>query len=264
MKFSIITVVKNELTKIGLTVKSIKNQTFKDYEHIICDGNSTDGTSEYLKKNLDDKTLYFRESDHGIYNAINKSFKKASGQYLIFLHSGDFFYSNHTLDLLSRFIDKNDNYDFYHSNILFYSQRNTKVTRVWKIPVEGNSKLNFLKIAHTTLCIKKKISENIFYDEKFRVSSDIDYLYNLCKNFNGKYFDNFFIFMEDQGLSSSRKYFLIKLKEDIKILYRNFNFSFLFILLYKLCIKVPGFFKKKKLYNENLNIEKNKLFNKKN
>ena len=50
MKFSIITVVKNELTKIGLTVKSIKNQTFKDYEHIICDGNSTDGTSEYLKK----------------------------------------------------------------------------------------------------------------------------------------------------------------------------------------------------------------------
>ena len=50
MKFSIITVVKNEISKIGLTIKSLKNQSFKDYEHIIFDGESTDGTSEFLKK----------------------------------------------------------------------------------------------------------------------------------------------------------------------------------------------------------------------
>ena len=50
MKFSIITVVKNEISKIGLTIKSLKNQSFKDYEHIIFDGNSIDGTSEFLKR----------------------------------------------------------------------------------------------------------------------------------------------------------------------------------------------------------------------
>ena len=50
MKFSIITVVKNDLSKIRLTFQSLKNQIFKDYEHIILDSNSTDGTSEFLKK----------------------------------------------------------------------------------------------------------------------------------------------------------------------------------------------------------------------
>ncbi len=50
MKFSIITVVKDEISKIGLTIQSLKNQSFKDYEHIIFDGESTDGTSEFLKK----------------------------------------------------------------------------------------------------------------------------------------------------------------------------------------------------------------------
>ena len=93
MKFSIITVVKNEISKIGLTIKSLKNQSFKDYEHIIFDGESTDGTSEFLKKISNKKTLHFREKDKSVYDALNKSFKKAKGEYFIVLHSGDFFYS---------------------------------------------------------------------------------------------------------------------------------------------------------------------------
>ena len=52
MKFSIITVVKNDISKIGITIKSLKNQSFKDYEHIIFDGESADGTSEFIKKIL--------------------------------------------------------------------------------------------------------------------------------------------------------------------------------------------------------------------
>ena len=100
MKFSIITVVKNEISKIGLTIKSLKNQSFKDYEHIIFDGESTDGTSELLKKISNKKILYFRENDKGVYDALNKSFKKAKGEYLIVLHSGDFFYSKHSLNII--------------------------------------------------------------------------------------------------------------------------------------------------------------------
>ena len=152
MKFSIITVVKNEISKIGLTIKSLKNQSFKDYEHIIFDGESTDGTSELLKKISNKKTLYFREKDKSVYDALNKSFKKAKGEYFIVLHSGDFFYSKHSLSILSRSIDKNKNYDFYYSNILFYNQINKNVSRVWKIPSKNDDKLNFLKIAHTSLC----------------------------------------------------------------------------------------------------------------
>ena len=104
MRFSIITVVKNELPKIGLTVQSIKKQTFRDFEHIVFDANSNDGTSEFLKKNLDNQNLYFRESDKGVYDAINKSFQKVNGQYIIIMHAGDFFYSENSLNQLSEFI----------------------------------------------------------------------------------------------------------------------------------------------------------------
>ena len=259
MKFSIITVVKNEISKIGLTIKSLKNQSFKDYEHIIFDGESTDGTSEFLKKISNKKILYFRENDKGVYDALNKSFKKAKGEYLIVLHSGDFFYSKHSLNILSKFIDKNNNYDFYFSNILFYNQENKNISRVWKIPSKNDDKLNFLKIAHTSLCVKKKISKKTFYDEKFKISADMDYLFKLCQNFKGKYFDNFFIYMEDQGLSNSKKYFFIKLKEDLEILYKRFNIFFLFILIYKLSLKIPGILTKKKIYKKNYINEKNKL-----
>ena len=105
--------------------------------------------------------------------------------------------------------------------------------------------LNFLKIAHTSLCIKKHISNKIFYDEKFKISADMDYLFKLSQNFKGKYLDNFFVYMEDQGLSNSKKYFFIKLKEDLEILYKRFNIFFLFILIYKLSIKDSRYLNKK-------------------
>lgn len=259
MKFSIITVVKNDLSKIRLTFQSLKNQIFKDYEHIILDSNSTDGTSEFLKKNLNEKILYFRENDKGIYDALNKSFKKASGQYYLILHAGDFFYSENSLSLLSKFIDKNKNFDFYHSNILFYNQKNHKITRVWKINLTDNSKLNFLKIAHTSLCIKSRVAKKIFYNKQFKISADIDYLYNLCRKFNGKYLDSFFIYMEDEGISNSKKYFLLKFLEDIKILYKRFKFIFVLVFIYKILIKIPSILIKKNKYNKNFKLEINKL-----
>ena len=107
--------------------------------------------------------------------------------------------------------------------------------------------------------IKKHISNKIFYDEKFKISADMDYLLKLNHNYKGKYLDNFFVYMEDQGLSNSKKYFFIKLKEDLEILYKRFNIFFLFILIYKLFIKIPGILTKKIIYNKNYIKERNKL-----
>ena len=65
--------------------------------------------------------------------------------------------------------------------------------------------------------------------------------------------------MEDKGLSNSKKFFFIKLKEDIQILYKRFGLFFLFIFIYKIMIKIPGIFLKKDKFNENFLIEKKKL-----
>lgn len=259
MKFSIITVVKNGISNIGLTIKSVKNQSYKNYEHIILDGNSTDGTTQYIKKRFNEKIVYFRESDKGLYDAINKSFKLAKGEYLIVLHSGDLFCSKNSLKILSKLINKNEKYDFYFSNILFYNKEKNKISRVWQFPQIQSNQMNFLKIAHTSLCIKKNVSNKLFYNNKFKISADIDYLQKLCKNFKGKYLNSFFIYMDDKGLSASKKYFLLKLKEDLKILYKEFSLFSIFILIYKILIKIPGFFMSTKKYNKKFILEIRRL-----
>ena len=90
-KITIITVVKNNLIGIRKTIKSIRSQTFTNYEHIIIDSNSNDGKLDFLKKNLNSKTIYLREQDSGIYDAINKGINLSSGDYIGLLHSGDSF-----------------------------------------------------------------------------------------------------------------------------------------------------------------------------
>jgi len=259
MKFSVITVVKNSISNIGLTIKSVQNQSFKNYEHIIFDGRSTDGTTEYIKKHLNKNIIYFRKNDKGLYDALNKSLKKAKGQYFVILHSGDFFYSKNSLRDLSKFLKKNENYDFCFSNILFYNRNKKKLSRVWKIPYYKYHKLNFIKIAHTSLCIKNKISKKFIYDKNFKISADTDYLLKLNKNFKGKYFDNFLLYMEDDGLSNKNKNFLIKLKEDFSIFYREFNLFAIILVIYKIAIKIPGFFRNLKKYERKFHLELKKI-----
>ena len=71
-KFSIITVVKNDKNNILATLNSVKNQNYSNYEHLVLDGNSNDGTSSIIKNNLNKKIKYFRQKDKSLYHALNK------------------------------------------------------------------------------------------------------------------------------------------------------------------------------------------------
>ena len=98
MKFSIITVVQNDRHNIVRTIKSVLSQTCKDYEYIIIDGNSSDGTSEIIKNYSSNRIRVFREKDKNLYDAINKGILKSKGNYVGFLHSGDLFISKNVLN----------------------------------------------------------------------------------------------------------------------------------------------------------------------
>ena len=117
MRFSIITVVKNGYPGIIYTVKSVLNQNFNNYEHIILDSCSNDGTSQAIRNFRSSKINYERKVDKGIYFALNRSISKAKGEYIINLHAGDFFYSNSTLKKLDFFLKKYNHIDFFFSNI---------------------------------------------------------------------------------------------------------------------------------------------------
>ena len=97
MKYSIITINYNNKDGLEKTILSVINQTCQDFEYIIIDGGSTDGSVDVIKKYADRIDYWVSEPDKGIYNAMNKGIIKAKGEYLNFMNSGDCFYDNEVL-----------------------------------------------------------------------------------------------------------------------------------------------------------------------
>ena len=98
MLYSIITINFNNCDGLRRTIESVVNQTNADYEYIVIDGGSTDGSVDVIQKYSDRISYWVSEKDDGIYNAMNKGVRHAHGDYCLFLNSGDSFYDKHVLN----------------------------------------------------------------------------------------------------------------------------------------------------------------------
>ena len=107
IKFSIIVVSLNTKNKLENTLKSIIKQSLKSYEIVVIDGKSNDGTIKLLSKYKKNLKKILIKKDRGIYFAMNRGIKLASNDWLIFMNSGDTFYSIHTLKKIALNIKKN-------------------------------------------------------------------------------------------------------------------------------------------------------------
>ena len=94
---SIITVVYNRKVDIEKTLKSVTEQQFNDYEYIVIDANSTDGTKEFLQAHEEKIDILISEKDHGIYDAMNKGLRLAKGKFVTFMNAGDTFDNKYVL-----------------------------------------------------------------------------------------------------------------------------------------------------------------------
>lgn len=92
-KVSIITVVYNDVHNISRTVESIIGQSYSNLEYIVIDGDSVDGTKDVVKTYLSSIDVYISEDDNGIYDAMNKGVSLSSGDWILFMNSGDVFYN---------------------------------------------------------------------------------------------------------------------------------------------------------------------------
>ena len=104
---SIITINYNDITGLKRTLKSVREQTVNDFEHIIIDGNSSDGSKELIQKTKDNYSYWVSEPDKGIYDAMNKGIAQASGNYVLFLNSGDTLYKNYIIHKVQPYLDNN-------------------------------------------------------------------------------------------------------------------------------------------------------------
>lgn len=170
-KISIITINYNNLEGLKRTVESVINQTWKEFEYIVIDGGSSDGSKEYIESHSKSIDYWVSESDSGIYNAMNKGIAKATGEYLLFLNSGDHFYGNTVLEKNYKFID---NYDLIYFDLQVI---NNESFNILKFPEEIRfSDLyarSFYSLLHPTTFIKKELFSLVgMYDEKYKIVSD--------------------------------------------------------------------------------------------
>ena len=132
MKITVITPTFNSANTILANLASVKNQKYKNLEHIIIDNKSVDGTLNLIKKQNDNRIKIVSEQDNGIYDAINKGIKLAKGEIISILHSDDKYYNNHTLlNIINNFKDRN--IDIIYGNLLYTKKNNlNKIIRYWK------------------------------------------------------------------------------------------------------------------------------------
>lgn len=162
--FSIITVNYNNKDGLRKTIQSVINQDFKNFEYIIIDGGSTDGSVEVIKEYADKIDYWVSEPDKGIYNAMNKGILQVHGEYLNFMNSGDLFYNNNVLTKFSTLCNK---------DIILGKQKFSN-GRTEEPPCENFTMMTLFKehINHQSTFISHKLFTKQKYDENYRIMSD--------------------------------------------------------------------------------------------
>ena len=232
-KISIITVTKNSEKFLLKNIKSVKFQNYKNYEHIIVDGNSTDKTIKIIKSNKKKIKFIKNKNDKGLYHAMNVGIKNSSGDIIGILNSDDIYFRN-TLRLVNKYFNKHSNLDF-----LFGSVYKHKLLHGFK-PEVINWSFGFYTTHSVGFFIKRESQLKVgLYDLKYKYSADYDLFLRMIKKFNliglstkkNEIFGKF----RPGGLSSRIK-FIDYLRECNKIRINNGQNTFFVYFIYVLRI----------------------------
>ncbi len=179
---SVITVVFNNVKDIERTIKSVVNQTYSNIEYIIVDGGSTDGTLEIIHRYKDKIAKLISEKDGGIYDAMNKGIALATGEYVLFMNSGDEIYDINTVSKVFASADDADIY--YGETEMFDENWKSLGQRRHKAPARLNAQ-GFkygMCVSHQAIYIRRSLAKP--YNLEYKLSSDIDWVLNALKNSN--------------------------------------------------------------------------------
>lgn len=254
MKISIITSTYNSEKTVKDTLDSILNQTYKNIELLIIDGNSKDNTIEivrHYKKLFQGKLKYVSEPDKGIYDAMNKGIRMATGDVVGILNSDDLYMDNMVLEDIANAFSQSK-VDAIYGNLIFVEENDTnKVVRTWKgsqYKPEG-----FLKgwhPAHPTFYVRREVYEKYgVFDISFNVSADFELMLRFIEKhrISNLYLDRTLIRMRMGGESTGS---IKKIITGNKNVIRAFD---------KNGFKVSYFYPVKRLLPKAFNMIKNKL-----
>lgn len=222
MKISIITVCYNAEKTIKDTLESVLKQTYINYEYLIIDGKSKDSTVEIIKeyeKKFKGKLKYISENDNGLFDAMNKGIKMATGDIIGIINSDDILAHKNVFE---KVVEAIKNCDGVYSNLLMLDENLEDPYRLFKSK-KASKKFGW-HMPHPTLYLKKEVYEKFGnFNIKYKVSADLDFMLRLIKNnVDLKYINNYFVFMRAGGASTNGlKGYYNNFKESYKVLKNN-------------------------------------------
>lgn len=206
-RIGIVTINYNNLEGLKKTFESIQNQRFNDFEYVVIDGNSDDGSKELILQNKDIINEICIEKDRGIYDAMNKGVALSKAEYILMLNSGDTFYNENSLKKIYEFIKERS----LSRGVIFgkanYILNDKELNWTWpacKDLIDIKSWLNDYHPNHQASLVHRDIYKKEKYNIYYKISSDADFWYKIkSKNIKFYYLDDVIVNFELGGISNA-------------------------------------------------------------
>ena len=265
MKISIITITLNSEKTIRDTLNSVLSQSYKNIEHILVDGGSSDETMEILKRYPNKNKKIFIKKKTRIYSAMNHGIKKATGDIITILNSDDIYHSNSIITEVTKIIKKNTKKNIFFGDVAYFEKNNFyKVSRYYSANKFSTNKMQFgLMPPHPASFIRKKVYDKYgLYNEKFDIASDFEIFlkFLIVKKVKFKIINKIVVRMRTGGISGKNFFSYIKTTNEILSSFKLNNLSTNYI---KIIMRVPAKLKQIFSFNEekiNRNFQLFKVF----
>ena len=248
MKISIITVTFNSSSFINECLKSVKEQKYNNIEHIIIDGASTDKTLSILESKRKQLAAFVSEPDKGVYHAMNKGIKIATGDIIGFLNSDDFYANEEVISRVVKFFKSDHSLDACYSDLIYTDKINTsKIIRYWKSNefMPGSFSKGWCPPHPTFFCRRSVYEKFGNFNLDYQIASDVELMMRFLEvnKINILHIPEIWVKMRMGGISNKSFKNIIKLNLEVfKALYSHnlpINpFSFIF---YKVISRVKQY-----------------------
>ncbi len=243
--FSIITVSYNSEKTIERTIKSILNQTHKNYEYLIIDGGSTDKTNAIInryKTHFKGNLTHISEPDQGIYDAMNKGINLAKGEVIGLLNSDDYYYDN-TLSIIYEANSDTDKKTILTGELIFKSKDGEQLLKTSEKRFRKKIKQYKNGVRHPATFVPKVIYDDIgLFNLDYKIASDAEFIFRIyTSNYAFKFINEPLLVMSDGGISNSKGIFKQLMYENrlfLKTYCPNIVLRFYYTILSALRLKI--------------------------
>ena len=202
-RFSIITIGRNDLAGLQVAGQSVMQQEFNNFEWIVVDGASTDGSLEWLASHSMDQLSFVSEPDNGIYDAMNKGIARAAGEILVFINSGDMFATNETLVLVDQDQKMRGWLWAYGAMNIVDSELNVIDVNSWRNFSKWQLRMGLNAIGHQSAFFTHDLVSKVgLYRSEVGVQSDQDFMLRAADLAEPAYIDEVLALLETGGVSS--------------------------------------------------------------